>query len=137
MALKTSLLYLENEIIYFWIWGRKIKDRNWGQKLRIKILYIVYYLTHTAWGVTLSPTSFFDKCEQMCNLLRIWSYLLKDPWGDFVSCAVSDIIQGDALFLVAKRTVIHRSKLLSFGCFHFWLRQNKSSLVCYINFTCH
>ena len=24
----TSLLCLENEIIYFWIWGRKIKDNN-------------------------------------------------------------------------------------------------------------
>ena len=64
---KTSLLYLENEIIYFW----KIKDKNSRQKFRIKVLYTVYYLTHTAWGVTLSPTGFFDKCEQICNLLRI------------------------------------------------------------------
>ena len=80
-SVKTSLLYLENEIIYFWIWGRKIKDRNWGQKLRAKILYIVYYLTHTAWGVTLSPAGFFGKCEQICNLLRTWSYLLKETCG--------------------------------------------------------
>ena len=26
-SVKTSLLYLENEIINFWIWGRKIKDK--------------------------------------------------------------------------------------------------------------
>ena len=76
-SVKASLLYLESEIIYFWIWERKIKDK----KFRIKILYIVYYLTHTAWGVRLSPTGFFGKCEQICNLLRIWSYLLKEIRG--------------------------------------------------------
>ena len=27
-SVKTSLLCLENEIIYFWIWGRKIRDKN-------------------------------------------------------------------------------------------------------------
>ena len=27
-SVKTSLLYLENEIIYFLIWGRKIKDKK-------------------------------------------------------------------------------------------------------------
>ena len=64
-----------------------------------------------------------------------------NPWGkggrDFESCAVSEIISGDALVLVAKRTVQHRSKLLLFGwyCFHFWLRYNTSSLVSHINFT--
>ena len=58
-SVKTSLLYLENEIIYFWIWRRKFKNKNSGQKLTVIILYIVYYLTHTAWRVTLSPTDFF------------------------------------------------------------------------------
>ena len=80
-TVKSSLFYLVNEIIYFWIWGRKIKDKNSAQKLRMKILYIVHYLTHTAWGVTLSPTDLFGKCEQICNLLRIWSYLLKETRG--------------------------------------------------------
>ena len=82
-SVKTSLLSLENEIIYFWIWGRKIKANNSGQKLRIKILYIVYYLNYTAWGVTLSPAGFFGKCEEICSLLRIWSYLIKKPAGRF------------------------------------------------------
>ena len=67
---------------------------------------------------------FFGKWEQICNLLCISSYLLKEiRGGDFVSCAVSYIIPGDALVSVAKRTVEHRSELLfSFECFHFWLR---------------
>ena len=94
-SLKTSPLCLENEVIYFWIWGKKINDKNHGQKLRIIIPYIVYYLTHTAWELTLSPADFFGKCEQICNLLRIWSYLLREiPVGDFVPCAVSDITPG-------------------------------------------
>ena len=58
-SVKTSLLYLENKIIYFWIWTKKIKSKNSGQKLTVIILYIVYYLTHIAWEVTLSPTDFF------------------------------------------------------------------------------
>ena len=58
-SVKISLLYLENKIIYFWIWTKKIKNKNSGQKLTVIILYIVYYLTHTAWKVTLSPTDFF------------------------------------------------------------------------------
>ena len=61
--LVTSLLSLENEIIYFWIWGRKLKDKNWRQKLRMIILCIMYYLTHTAGVVTLPPSDFFVKCE--------------------------------------------------------------------------
>ena len=89
-SVKTSLLYLENEIIYFWIWRRKIKDKNSRQKLRIKILYIVYYLTHTAWGVTLS-TGFFGKCEQICNLLRIW-YLLKETHGGISYLALCQVL---------------------------------------------
>ena len=87
-SVKTSLLYLKSEIIYFWIWERKIKDK----KFRIKILYIVYYLTHTAWGVTLSPTGFFGKCEQICNLLRIWSYLLKEISGGISYVALCQIL---------------------------------------------
>ena len=59
---KISLLYLENEIIYFWFWGKSIEGKNSGKKLRIKILYVMYYLTHTAWEVTLSPTDLFGKC---------------------------------------------------------------------------
>ena len=35
---RTSLLYSVNEIICFWKWGRKIKDKNSGQKLRKEIL---------------------------------------------------------------------------------------------------
>ena len=74
--------------------------------------------------------------------LHPFAYLIifakSNPWGkggrDFESCAVSEIISGDALVLVAKRTVQHRSKLLLFGwyCFHFWLRYNTLSLVFYI-----
>ena len=59
---KISLLYLENEIIYFWFWGKSIEGKNSGKKLRIKILYVMYYLIHTAWEVTLSPTDLFGKC---------------------------------------------------------------------------
>ena len=58
-SVKVSLLCLENEGLYLRI-----------IKLRITILYIMHYLTHTASGVTLSPVNFFGKCEQMCNLLR-------------------------------------------------------------------
>ena len=53
----------------------------------------MYYLTHTAWGVTLSLADFL--CEQICNLLRFWSNFLKEILkGDLVSCTVSDIIPG-------------------------------------------
>ena len=56
----------------------------------------------------LSPVDFFDKFEQICNILFICSYLIKEICGeDFVSWAVSDIIPGDALVLVTKRTVEH------------------------------
>ena len=71
-SVKTSLLYLENEIIYF-----NLLRKN----LRIISLYNVYYLTATAWRVKLSPVDFFGKCEQICNFLRIWSYLLKQIRG--------------------------------------------------------
>ena len=97
-SVKTSLLYLENEIIYFWIWGRKIKDKNLGQKVRIKIFYIVYYLTHTTWAVMLSPTGFFAKCEQICNLLRIWSYLLKETRGGISYLALCQILFQEMLW---------------------------------------
>ena len=71
---------------------------------------------------------FFGKCEQICNLLRV-AYMIilakRNPQGvegrDFVSCAVPGIIPGDALVLVIKRTVEHRSELLLFRCFHFRL----------------
>ena len=71
---------------------------------------------------------FFGKCEQICNLLRV-AYMIilakRNPRGvegrDFVSCAVPGIIPGDALVLVIKRTVEHRSELLLFRCFHFRL----------------
>ena len=100
-----------------------LRKRNQGQKLRIIILYIAYYLTHTARGVTLSPADFFGKCEQIWNLLCIWSYLLKEiGGGDFISSAVY---------------LEHQSELLLFGCFYFWPEQNKFSLVFHINFTCH
>ena len=71
---------------------------------------------------------FFGKCEQICNLLRV-AYMIilakRNPRGvegrDFVSCAVPGIIPGDALVLVIKRTVEHRSELILFRCFHFRL----------------
>ena len=127
-SVENSLLYWENETIYFWIWARKIKDKNSGHILRTIIFYIVYYLTHTAWGVMLSSMDFFGKCEQICNLLRV-AYMIilakRNPRGvegrDFVSCAVPGIIPGDALVLVIKRTVEHRSELILFRCFHFRL----------------
>ena len=74
------------------------RKRNQGQKLRILILYIVYYLTHTARGVALSPADFFGKCEQIWNLLCVWSYLLKEIGeGDFISSAVYPENQSELL----------------------------------------
>ena len=79
---KTSLLCLENEIIHFWIWGQ-----NLSKKLRIIIIYIVYYMTQTALGGKLYPVHFFGIKEIQAE--------------NCISCAVSDIIPGDALVLVA------------------------------------
>ena len=121
-SVKTSLLYLENEIIYFWIWRRKLRT-----KIETKIngnnsLYCVLFDSHCLRSDVI-PYGFLCKCEQICNLLRIWSYLLKEARGGyFVSCAAPDIIPGDALVLVAKGAIEHWSKLLLFRCFHFWLR---------------
>ena len=94
MQSSTSPFYLENEIIYIWIWGRKIKDKNSGQELRIKIIYLqnFFFFFHIARGVTLAS-----------------------PAG-FVSCTMSDI-PGDALVLFAKRTVEHWLELLLFKFF--------------------
>ena len=89
-SVKTSLPYLEN--------GKTVKDKNSGEKLRIKILYIVYYLTHNARGVTLSPMNFFGKCEQICNLLRIWSYLLKETRGGISHLALCQILSQKMLW---------------------------------------
>ena len=83
-SVKTSLLYLENEIIYF-KWNNiflNLSKKNSGQKFRVINIDIVYYLSHNAWGVTLSPTGFFGKWEKICTLLRIWSYLLKVTRGE-------------------------------------------------------
>ena len=83
-SVKTSLLYLENEIIYF-KWNNiflNLSKKNSGQKFRVINIYIVYYLSHTAWGKTLSPAGFFGKWEKICTLLRIWSYLLKATRGE-------------------------------------------------------
>ena len=92
MQSSTTPFYLENEIIYIWIWGRKIQGKNSGQESRIKIIYLQSYLFHIARGVTLAS-----------------------PAG-LVSCAVSDIL-GDTSVLAGKRTVERRLELLLFKYF--------------------
>ena len=89
-----------------------LRTKIQGKKLRVIIIYIVYYLTHTAWRVTFSPADLFGKCESICILLRIWSYLLKQTCGGgFSPCTMLNIISIDALVLVTKETAEHLPEL--------------------------
>ena len=88
-SVKTSLLYLQNEIIYFWIWGRKIKDKNSWQNKDKNSLYFVLFDSHYV-SSDVIPYGF---PWQMWTNLQPSAYLLvfaeRNPRGsgDFVSCA--------------------------------------------------
>ena len=57
--------------------------------LLIKWLYIILVRRCTAQKMKFSSKDFFGKCDQICTILRIWSYLLKKSlMENFIFCAV-------------------------------------------------
>ena len=56
----------------------------------LPILTQSLWISHAAQKLKFSIKDFFTKYEQICNFLRIWSYLLKNSlMGNIVSCAVT------------------------------------------------
>ena len=88
--------------------------------------YLSETVSKSCWG----SISFYFKHKSQC--------LIREGRGEGGFCILRSVryYSRRCLVLVAKRTVEHPSELLLFGYFHFWLRQNKSSLVCHISFTC-
>ena len=47
------------------------------------------HCSYTAQKMKFSVKDFFNKCDQICSFLRIWSHLLKKPlMENFIFCAV-------------------------------------------------
>ena len=103
MKNSSETSYLSFEVIHFsfhrtvWI-IEKNPVRNNMKVLFFHIFCIFYFglsswVTFTALKMKFSIGDFFNKCDQICRKLRIWSHLLKkSPMEDFIFCAVLGIL---------------------------------------------
>ena len=70
-------------------------------------------LGHTAQKIKISTKDFFNKCNQICRKLRIWSQLLKKSlMKNVISCAVTGLISSNLHCLNRNRFTIYRAKCL-------------------------
>lgn len=103
------------------------------KRARIIIIYIMYYLTYTSRELTLSSVNFSGKCEQICNFLCFWSFLLKETRGGRF-CILYSVIYCSRRYFNLSDKLKQLNNDQSSCCFRVLIF---GSLVSHVNFTCH